>query len=149
MTDIKSVLAERGARYGDFTDHAAIAQAIQDIIRNSPSWDKMNPVMKQSLTVIADKIARICSGDPSYDDNWIDLQGYAKLVQDRLGKTVPTTKYEITIPKPVQKEAKEMIKKYLYNTPNDIRRAVGGTVITNDKTFIVGESPSESYVTTG
>src|SRR5690606_10084595 len=30
------------------------------------------------------KIARILIGDPNYADNWHDIQGYAKLVEERL-----------------------------------------------------------------
>lgn len=92
MNQIDNVLAERGKRYGDFTDHAVIAQDLQNVMRKAgvkvcgDSWDKLSAVQKQALTVIADKIARILSGDPNYDDNWIDIQGYAKLAQDRLPK---------------------------------------------------------------
>lgn len=92
MNQIDNVLAERGKRYGDFSDHAAIAQGLQDVMRRAgakvcgDSWNKLSNVQKQALTVIADKIARILSGDPNYDDNWIDIQGYAKLAQDRLPK---------------------------------------------------------------
>lgn len=86
---VEKTLQERGARYGDFTDHAYIAQSIQDVMRSSvTNWDTLNPVKKQALTVIADKIARILSGDPNYADNWHDIQGYAKLVEDRLPKEV-------------------------------------------------------------
>jgi len=85
---IDKTLGERGARYGDFTDHAKIAQALQDVMRCNPSalvgWMRLSAVQKHALTVIADKIARILSGDPNYADNWHDIQGYAKLVEDRL-----------------------------------------------------------------
>lgn len=47
-------------------------------------WDRLSAVQKQALTVIADKIARILSGDPNYGDNWHDIQGYAKLAEDRI-----------------------------------------------------------------
>ena len=77
-------LAERGARYGDFSDHAVIAQALQDQMRAAPGWARLDAVKRQALTVIADKIARVLSGDPEYADNWHDIQGYAKLVEDRL-----------------------------------------------------------------
>lgn len=30
------------------------------------------------------KMARIAIGDPNYLDNWVDIQGYAKLEQDIL-----------------------------------------------------------------
>jgi hypothetical protein len=99
---ITSTLAERGKRYGDFTDHAQIAQDLQDVLRGKltsmrsdthtvydnlharEGWNNCNLVQRQALTVICDKLARIISGDPNYADNWHDLQGYAKLVEDRL-----------------------------------------------------------------
>lgn len=81
---IEETLAERGGRYGDFSIHAEIAQNLQDDMRSAKGWDQLSPAQKQALTVIADKIARILSGDPNYDDNWHDIQGYAKLVEDRL-----------------------------------------------------------------
>lgn len=83
---IDKVLQERGNRYGDFSDHAQICQDLKVIMQNTSvnGWNKLSPVQKQALEVIADKIARILSGDPNYDDNWIDIQGYAKLVQERL-----------------------------------------------------------------
>lgn len=90
---IEKTLAERGNRYGDFADHAKIAQAIQDDMRIGPGWARLDDVKRQALTVIADKIARILSGDPNYADNWHDIQGYAKLVEDRL----PTVKQSLTV----------------------------------------------------
>lgn len=83
---LAATLAERGSRYGDFTHHAEVAQRLQDVMREYPGWDQCNSVQRQALTVIADKIARILSGDPNYADNWHDIQGYAKLVEDRLPK---------------------------------------------------------------
>lgn len=99
MTHIDSTLAERGSRYGKFSDHANTAQRLQDVMRSAqpvpdveagetltppPGWARLAPDQKQALTVIADKIARILNGDPDYIDNWHDIQGYAKLVEDRL-----------------------------------------------------------------
>lgn len=80
---IEETLAERGARYGDFADHAAIAQGLQDQMRQAPGWGRLDLTKRQALTVIADKIARILNGDPNYRDNWHDIQGYAKLAEDR------------------------------------------------------------------
>lgn len=86
---IDKTLEERGNRYGDFTDHAAICQKIKLAFLWGPArWDRLSDVQKQALEVIADKIARILSGDPNYADNWHDIQGYAKLVEDRLPKDV-------------------------------------------------------------
>ena len=91
---IEDTLAERGNRYGDFTDHARICQQLKNTMYNANTdrglqltWEKLSDVQKQALEVIADKIARILSGDPNYADNWHDIQGYAKLVEDRLPKS--------------------------------------------------------------
>ena len=84
MSTVENTLAERGARYGDFTDHAAICQGIKRLMMGAPGWMRLSDVQKQALEVIADKQARILSGDPNYADNWHDIQGYAKLVEDRL-----------------------------------------------------------------
>lgn len=97
---VENTLAERGSRYGDFTDHAELAQELQDVMRGfrkpGPQgqivnpWAKLDSVKRQALTVIADKIARILSGDPNYTDNWHDIQGYAKLAEDRcVDSTLP------------------------------------------------------------
>ena len=81
---VENTLAERGGRYGEFADHAMIAQGIQDVMRNAPKWGLLDADMKQALSVIADKIARILNGDPYYLDNWHDIQGYAKLIEKRI-----------------------------------------------------------------
>lgn len=96
---IENTLAERGNRYGDFTDHARLCQDLKGVmasfavVQNTPNsvavhfpWGDLPATHKQALEVIADKIARILSGDPNYADNWHDIQGYAKLVEDRLPK---------------------------------------------------------------
>ena len=80
---IENTLAERGSRYGDFKDHAGIAQSIKRGMMCA-GMDDLPDMHRQALEVIADKIARILSGDPNYADNWHDIQGYAKLVEDRL-----------------------------------------------------------------
>jgi len=39
---------------------------------------------KEAVEMIAHKLGRIVNGDPHYDDSWVDIAGYAKLVSDRL-----------------------------------------------------------------
>lgn len=84
MTDVSHTLAERGARYGAFTDHAGICQALKRVMKGTDGWGRLNDAQMQALETIADKIARILNGDPNYGDNWHDIQGYAKLVEDTL-----------------------------------------------------------------
>lgn len=84
QTQIDAILTERGATYGDFSDHAVISQNLQDAMRAAPGFHDLDPAKKQALSVIADKIARILNGDPNYADSWVDIIGYTKLVIDRL-----------------------------------------------------------------
>ena len=90
MSDVEATLKERGTRYGDFADHARIAQGIKHAMCSADGWDRLPDMHKQSLETIADKIARILNGDPNYVDNWHDIQGYARLVEERLPTTLVT-----------------------------------------------------------
>ena len=82
--DIEKTLAERGNRYGDFSQHAIIAQALKDAMWMNDGWHRLTPAMRQALEVIQDKVARILNGDPTYADNWHDIIGYARLVEKML-----------------------------------------------------------------
>lgn len=82
--DIEKTSAERGNRYGDFAEHAIIAQALKDAMWMNDGWHRLTPAMKQALEVIQDKVARILNGDPTYADNWHDIIGYARLVEKML-----------------------------------------------------------------
>ena len=84
MTDIASTLAERGTRYGSFEGHARITQALKLAMIESPNWLELADDQMEALQMIAHKIGRILNGDPDYDDSWVDIAGYAKLVADRL-----------------------------------------------------------------
>ena len=85
---IENTLAERGARYGSFSEHATIAQAIQAAYRVYPDkWENLPDVVKQGFTVLADKIARALNGDPYYEDNYHDIVGYGKLMEDWVKKS--------------------------------------------------------------
>jgi hypothetical protein len=86
---LEQTLAERGKRYGDFSVHASICQNLKSVMVNTDNYqNRLNSVQRQALDVIADKIARILSGDPDYADNWHDIQGYAKLAEDRLPQNI-------------------------------------------------------------
>lgn len=83
-----ATLTERGKRYGAFTGHAAITQSLKDTMAATPNWSKLQPDQKEALEMVAHKIGRILNGDPDYDDSWVDIAGYARLVSDRLQGTV-------------------------------------------------------------
>lgn len=80
---VDETLKER-ARYGDYRDVAASAQRIKRAMQEGPGWATLSDDKKESLDMIANKIARIISGgDSDYADNWHDIGGYAKLAEDR------------------------------------------------------------------
>jgi hypothetical protein len=88
MTNTNNTLAdtlnERGKRYGNFADQAAIAQAIKAAMYSACDSSKLAPDQREALAMIANKLGRILNGDPNYADSWMDIAGYAKLVADRL-----------------------------------------------------------------
>lgn len=83
MSDINKMLDERGSRYGNFMDHAKITQQLKGIV-NAYAGDKLDFDQIEALDMICHKMGRILNGDPDYEDSWLDIAGYAKLVADRL-----------------------------------------------------------------
>lgn len=81
---IDNTLSERGSRYGRFEDGAEIMQHFKEYARNTPGWNKMKPIQRESLDMIFHKIGRILNGDPDYADSWHDVCGFSKLVDDYL-----------------------------------------------------------------
>lgn len=80
---IEETLSQRGSTYGDFRENARIGQNIKKAMRDSPNWHVLPPYIAEGLELIALKISRLLSGDPLYYDNYHDLVGYAKLIEDR------------------------------------------------------------------
>jgi hypothetical protein len=82
---IDETLAERGARYGpSYVELSKMSQNLKRTMRSAPNWASLPADARESLEMIQLKVARILTGDPEYRDNWHDVAGYAKLVEDRL-----------------------------------------------------------------
>ena len=79
-----ALLAERARTHGDFTEHAAITQAIKAAFVSGAAYERMNVVQLEAAEMIAHKLGRIAAGDPAHKDHWDDIAGYARLVSDRL-----------------------------------------------------------------
>lgn len=86
-TEINQVLAERGARYGAFADHARIAQALKGAMQAAPGWGRLTDAQREGLEMIQHKVARMLNGDPRYLDNAVDICGYAQLVLAAMQET--------------------------------------------------------------
>ena len=84
---VHSILARRGARYGNFIDQAEHCLIIKGTIYSLMGIEKVQTLKSdqiEAISNIANKLARITNGDPHYHDSWQDIAGYAQLVADRL-----------------------------------------------------------------
>lgn len=86
------LITERGSRYGKFKDGAEIMQSLKDTMRDVDGWNNLTASQKASqkeaLDMIQHKIGRILNGDPTYDDSWKDIAGYATLIVNELNGEV-------------------------------------------------------------
>ncbi len=91
---IESLLAERGASYGDFATIAgwiehAMAEKLS-LLDNNPSWRGLPRPEKayivHALYMMTTKEARLLHGDVTLPDNFDDIAGYAKLVSKMLNE---------------------------------------------------------------
>lgn len=81
---IDAIITERGSRYGKFNDGAAIMQELKFVMREVDGWHNLTPSQREALDMIQHKIGRILNGDPTYDDSWKDIAGYATLIVNEL-----------------------------------------------------------------
>lgn len=85
MTEIDTILSERGLRYGNFLRQSQITADLKGILRAYCNWENdLAPDQREALEFFCVKCARIINGDPNFADNWRDIEGYARLVANRL-----------------------------------------------------------------
>lgn len=80
--DVKNLLDEREKTHGWYPYVAGAAQAMKDMMRSAPNWALLDACQRESLDMIANKLARIMYGDPDHADHWRDVAGYAMLIVD-------------------------------------------------------------------
>ena len=80
----EALITERGSRYGKFKYGADIMQSLKDTMRDVDGWNTLTASQKEALDMIQHKIGRILNGDPTYDDSWKDIAGYATLIVNEL-----------------------------------------------------------------
>lgn len=73
------ILDARETTHGDYAQVSQTAQAIKRAMLETPNWREMPHYARESLDLIATKIARICNGDFNTQDHWRDIAGYAEL----------------------------------------------------------------------
>ena len=79
----KEILESRQDSHGDYATKAEFIQQLKVMMAGSFSWHLMTPSEQESLDNIAQKIGRICFGNPHFKDHWDDIAGYAVLVADQ------------------------------------------------------------------
>jgi hypothetical protein len=87
-SSIEALITKRGSRYGKFKDGAAIMQELKFVMREVDGWHNLTPSQREALDMIQHKIGRILNGDPTYDDSWKDIAGYATLIVNELNGEV-------------------------------------------------------------
>lgn len=81
---VDALISERGNRYGKFADGATIMQHLKNVMHQTEGWSRLTDSQREALDMIQHKIGRALNGDPTYDDNWKDIAGYATLVAEEL-----------------------------------------------------------------
>lgn len=77
-------IEERKRQYGDIAETAEIANLLEGVMRDCEGWKDLTDVQIHCLSQINVKLARILNKGQNHKDNWHDIQGYAKLVEDSL-----------------------------------------------------------------
>lgn len=82
--DAKEIVETRSSTHGDYLQSSAYIQRRKAELRATPMWQHLTPVQKQTLDMIAVKEARILFGAPQEREHWVDIEGYANLVTQRM-----------------------------------------------------------------
>ncbi len=84
--DITGVLKDREESHGDYSIQAVIVDRLREVMYSTKNWYDLSSVQRDVLLVIAQKISRVLSGNPDFEDHWIDICGYSQLVLKDLRK---------------------------------------------------------------
>ena len=86
--ETESLITERGTRYGKFKYGAEIMRSLKRVMHDTEGWGNLTASQKEALDMIQHKIGSILNGDPTYDDSWKDIAGYATLIVNELNGEV-------------------------------------------------------------
>lgn len=81
QSSIVETLAERQSTYGDFSKVAEMTQGLL-FVMSQYGYSDMPDTHKESIHMIASKLARIVNGDNNHLDSWHDIGGYSKLIEN-------------------------------------------------------------------
>lgn len=79
-TGAAELTSTRKSTHGDWAEQSRVFDNIMHQLTHSANWNQgLNHIQRAALTNIAQKMSRIVTGDPSVDDHWDDIGGYAFL----------------------------------------------------------------------
>lgn len=104
MKPIQDTLNERQATHGNYVDQAVLSCTILETFRSGANWKQLTSAQEFALMMIASKIGRILTGDPSFADSWHDIAGYATLVERAIGTRAYAPPAPPPLPSATQKE---------------------------------------------
>jgi hypothetical protein len=84
--NIQELISKRAETHGSWPMTAHVAQAIKAAIHNTPNWETMSSSEREGLDMIAQKLARILTGDHMADEHWEDIIGYTEMIRRELSK---------------------------------------------------------------
>ena len=84
MSAVDNTISTRKGEHGVYYDHATLSQDMKLAMYQSPKYLLLPPDVRESLEMIQHKIARVINGDHRHLDSWHDIQGYARLVEQKL-----------------------------------------------------------------
>lgn len=84
MDKTAKVMSDRAPVHGEFVENSRATWEMLRAMQRERNWPILPDPQKHALYMIAHKMARILAGDPSHEDHWDDIAGYARCVADRL-----------------------------------------------------------------
>jgi hypothetical protein len=88
MDTTAKILNERPSRHGEFSENSRTTWEMMRAMQRERNWPTLPDGQRHALYMIAHKMARIVTGDPTHEDHWDDIAGYARCVADRLRKPI-------------------------------------------------------------
>lgn len=88
-TSPSELTEERGKTHGSFADHARITLCMKELMqqellnRQARGQSPLTDQHRESLDMITHKIGRIIAGDPTFQDHWDDIAGYAHIANKK------------------------------------------------------------------
>ena len=71
-------MPDRTNTHGEYIKQATVAEELREVM--GASWTGLPRYQRAALTLVAEKLSRILTGDCNFEDHWIDIAGYCECV---------------------------------------------------------------------